>query len=126
MSFLRRRFGGNDASSPNASREPTPDPDRNLRVVTAEKLQTLKSGKSGKRKNFWIFVFGGVVGVVAAAFFAGNSDMIDLSSLENVNLDSIYEALPASFLKDAQRLQVCAAPLKIQLWWLNMSADFRH
>jgi phospholipid:diacylglycerol acyltransferase len=63
MSFLRRRFGGNDASSPDAAHEPVPDPDRpsNLRVVTVEKLQTLKK-KSGKRKNFWIFVFGGVFG----------------------------------------------------------------
>ncbi|KAF2688031.1 LACT-domain-containing protein [Lentithecium fluviatile CBS 122367] len=107
MSFLRRRFGGNDASSEEPSREPTPDPDRpsNLRVVTAGKLQTLKKGKNGKKKNFWIFVLGGVVGVAAAAFFAGNSDMIDLSSLEGMNLDSLYDALPQGFLQDARQLQ---------------------
>jgi phospholipid:diacylglycerol acyltransferase len=110
MSFLRRRFGGNDVSSSEPSREPTPEPGRpsNLRVVTAEKLQTLKKGKSGKKKNFWIFVFGGMAGVVAAAFFAGSNDMIDFSSLEGVNLESLYEALPAGFLKDAQQMQVCA------------------
>jgi len=107
MSFLRRRFGGNE-SSPDLSREPTPDADRpaNLRVVTAERLKTLKEGKHGKRKNFWIFGLGGLFGVVAAAFFAGSNDMIDLSGLESVNLDSILEALPAGFLKDAQQLQV--------------------
>lgn len=108
MSFLRRRFGGNDSSSTEVSRDPTPDPDRpaNLRVVTAEKLQTLKKGKNGKKKNFWIFGLGGLFGVLAAAFFAGSNDMIDLSSLEGMNLDSILEALPAGFLKDAQQLQV--------------------
>ncbi|KAF1963633.1 LACT-domain-containing protein [Byssothecium circinans] len=31
--------------------------------------------------------------------------MIDLSSLEGMNLDSIFEAVPAGFLKDAQMLQ---------------------
>lgn len=113
MSFLRRRFGGdnNNDSSTDVSREPTPDPDRpaNLRVITAEKLHTLKQGsknKNGKRKNFWIFTLGGLAGVLAAAFFAGSNDMIDLSSLEGVNLDSILEALPQGFIKDAQQLQV--------------------
>jgi phospholipid:diacylglycerol acyltransferase len=109
MNFLRRRFGGNDAdSSSEPSREHTPEPGcpSNLRVVTAEKLQTLKKGKNGKRKNFWIFALGGLAGVVAAAFFAGSNDMIDFSSLEGVNLDSLYEALPAGFLKDAQQMQV--------------------
>jgi phospholipid:diacylglycerol acyltransferase len=114
MSFIRRRFGGNDASSSEPSREPTPEPGRpsNLRVVTAEKLQTLKTKKSGKKKNFWIFVLGGMAGVVAAAFFAGSNDMIDFSSLEGVNLDSLYEALPAGFLKDAQQMQVGAGTSK--------------
>lgn len=118
MSFLRRRFGGNDSSSTEPSREPTPDPDRpsNLRVVTAEKLHTLKKGrKQGNKKNFWIFGLGGVFGVLAAAFFAGSNDMIDLSSLESVNLDSILEALPAGFLKDAQQLQVRMASLETGL-----------
>jgi phospholipid:diacylglycerol acyltransferase len=114
MSFLRRRFGGNGAdSSSEPSREPTPEPGRpsNLRVVTAEKLHTLKKGKkNGKRKNFWIFALGGLAGVVAAAFFAGSNDMIDFSSLEGVNLDSLYEALPAGFLKDAQQMQVGTEP----------------
>ncbi|KAJ4346356.1 phospholipid:diacylglycerol acyltransferase [Didymosphaeria variabile] len=112
MSFLRRRFGGGskEDSSTDVSREPTPDPDRpaNLRLITAEKLHTLKKGakvKNGKKKNFWIFTLGGLAGVMAAAFFAGSNDMIDLSSLEGVNLDSILDALPQGFLRDAQQLQ---------------------
>ncbi|CAI6335150.1 unnamed protein product [Periconia digitata] len=110
MSFLRRRFGGNETPSPIASREPTPDPDKpnrpsNLRVITAEQLHTLRKGKNSKRKNTWIFVLGALVGVVAAALLAGSNDYIDLSSLEGMNLENILEALPAGFMKDAQMLQ---------------------
>lgn len=112
MSFLRRRFGGNETPSPVESREPTPDPDSkttrpsNLRVITAEQLHTLRKGKNSKRKNTWIFVLGALVGVVGAAFLAGSNDYIDLSGLEGMNLDSILESLPAGFLNDAQMLQV--------------------
>jgi phospholipid:diacylglycerol acyltransferase len=114
MSFLHRRFGGNDSSN-DASHEAMPDPDRpaNLRVVTAEKLEQLKDksklakGKNGsKRRNFWIFGLGGLFGLVVAAFFAGTNDMLDLSTLENMNLDSFMDALPAAFVRDAQQLQV--------------------
>ncbi|KAF2108669.1 phospholipid:diacylglycerol acyltransferas-like protein [Lophiotrema nucula] len=113
MSFLRRRFGGGDSSTPSTdvSREPTPDPDRphSLHVITAEKLQRLTNNKnkpkSSKRKNAWIFGLGGLFGLVLAAFFAGNSDLVDLSSLEGMNLESLFDALPVSFVKDAQKLQ---------------------
>lgn len=126
MSFLRRRFGGADSSS-ETSRDPTPDPDRpaNLRVVTQEKLEKLKHKhpKNGKRKNFWIFGLGGVFGLVVAAFFAGTNDMIDLSSLESMNLDSIMDVLPAAFVKDAQQLQVSEFFVTREESYLERSAD---
>lgn len=33
--------------------------------------------------------------------------MIDLSGLENVNLESLLEVLPAGLVQDAKKLQVC-------------------
>lgn len=117
MSFLRRRFGGaaGTDSPSDLSREPSPTPDdkrpSNLRVVTAERLQTLTKGKHGKRKNLWVFGLGGIFGLLVAAFFATSSDMIDLKSLENVNLESLMEALPANFVRSAQQLQVKDKPL---------------
>lgn len=113
MSFLRRRFGGGDTSS-EPSREPSPNPSAserpsNLRVITAEQLHTLKKngkGKNGKRKNAWIFGLGGLFGLVMAAFFAGSNDLIDLKSIEGMNLESLMEALPANFVRSAQQLQV--------------------
>jgi phospholipid:diacylglycerol acyltransferase len=111
MSFLRRRFGGTpNTDSPTESRESTPDPDgkqpSNLRVITAEQLHSLKKKSKGKRKNAWIFGLGGIFGLVVAGFFASSNEMIDLKSLENVNLDSILDALPAGFVRSAQQLQV--------------------
>jgi phospholipid:diacylglycerol acyltransferase len=114
MSFLRRRFGG--ASSTNdspteLSREPSPAPGQtrpsNLRVITAEQLDTLKKKSKSKRKNAWIFGLGGLFGLVVAGFFASSNEMIDLKSLEGMNLESILDALPASFVSSAQQLQVC-------------------
>lgn len=120
MSFLRRRFGGGDTSS-EPSREPSPAPNvsgrpSNLRVITAEELHTLKQGnkkKNGKRKNAWVFGLGGLFGLVIAAFFAGSNDLIDLKSIEGMNLESILEALPDNFVKSAQQMQVrtCRASL---------------
>jgi len=107
MSFLRRRFGG--SKNDDSSREPSPPPPEtrpsNLRVITAQQLHSLKKGKS-KRKNAWIFGLGGVFGLVLAGFFASSNEMISLKSLENMNLESILDALPASFVSGAQQLQV--------------------
>jgi phospholipid:diacylglycerol acyltransferase len=116
MSFLRRRFGGgggddSEISTPELSREPSPGPNgkrpANLRLITAEQLSTLKqSGKHKKRRNVWVFALGGIFGLLLAGFFASSNDMIDLKSLENVNLESIMEALPDNFVRSAQQLQV--------------------
>lgn len=108
MSFLRRRFRGDD--TPVESREPSPTPGQprptNLRVITAEQLHTLKQKGKSKRKNAWIFGLGGVFGLLLAGFFASSNEMIDLKGLENMNLDSILDALPANFVSSAQQLQV--------------------
>ncbi len=112
MSFLRRRFGGGGDDSPTVlSREPSPGPDgkrpSNLRLITAEHLQTLKNKtKHGKRRNFWVFGLGGIFGLILAGLFASSNDLIDMSSLEGMNLETILDALPAGFVRSAQQLQV--------------------
>jgi phospholipid:diacylglycerol acyltransferase len=115
MSFLRRRFGGGGSSdtSSEPSRDPSPNANAerpsNLRIITAEQLHTLKQGgksKHGKRKNAWVFGLGGIFGLMIAAFFAGSNELIDLKSIEGMNLESLMEALPANFVRSAQQLQV--------------------
>lgn len=105
MSFLRRRFQREDSSSQETT-TPEGDATSHLRVVPADKLETLKKPKN-KRKNFWIFTLGGVFGLFVAAFFAQSNDMIDLSGLENMNLDNLMDILPAAFIRDAAQMQVC-------------------
>ena len=102
MSFLRRRLAGD--SSSNVSREPSPDQEK--KYVTAKELHTLKKSRGTKRRNLWIFGLGGIFGIAVAAFFAGSNDLIDLSSLADVNMESILDALPAGLVRDAQELQV--------------------
>ncbi|KAF2198495.1 LACT-domain-containing protein [Delitschia confertaspora ATCC 74209] len=116
MSFLRRRFGGKTptpTSTPNSpepsaepSREATPDDKANeITVVPKPKLQKLKASRQSKRRTLWIFGLGGLFGIAVAAFFAQSNDMIDLSSLENMNMASLLEVLPAGLVRDAQQLQ---------------------
>ncbi|OCK76562.1 phospholipid:diacylglycerol acyltransferas-like protein [Lepidopterella palustris CBS 459.81] len=105
MNFLRRRFAGD--SSTEVSREVTPEPDKKdaSRVITAKKLHSVHKSRNIKRRNIWIFGLGGLFGVAVAAFFAGSNDMIDLSLLADMNLDSILDALPAGLVRDAQEIQ---------------------
>lgn len=105
MNTLRRRTGAlRRGETP--SREETPDSE-DLRVVSAKKLHRLTHQPPGrKRKMFWIFVLGGLFGLVLAAFFANNSDLIDLASLVDVNLETLMDVLPAGLIKDAKEFQV--------------------
>jgi phospholipid:diacylglycerol acyltransferase len=110
MNFLRRRNGGNSrAPSPgDLLREDTPD-DEDVRVVPAKKLHGLvrKHGSSGnKRRTAWIFVLGGIFGIVVAVLFVGHNEMIDMAGLQDFSLDSILDVLPAGFLSEAKELQV--------------------
>lgn len=106
MSFLRRRFGGETPSSdPSPDATPPPEPLADKRLVSTKTLEKLRSSGS-KRRNLWIFGLGGIFGIVVAAFFAGSNDMLDLSSLENMNMAAILEALPAGLVKDAQQITV--------------------
>ena len=76
-------------------------------VVTTKRLDNLRQSKGAKRRHAWVFVLGGLFGLALAALFADNSDIIDLATFKRMNLESVYEVLPAGFVKDARDLQVC-------------------
>lgn len=69
-----------------------------------------------KRRNAWVFVLGGVVGLLAAGLFAsptGSVDrMVQMAGLQDLSLDSILDVLPAGLIKDIRDMQVCA-PLRV-------------
>ena len=54
----------------------------------------------------WIFGLGGVFGIVVAALFAGHNEMLDLAMLQDLNLDSILDVLPAGMISEARDFQV--------------------
>jgi len=123
MSSLRRRiFGAGSAdTSPASSRDVSPAPlagtpgeTEDYKIVRAKELDKLnkrvRARKSSKKRNAWIFGLGGVFGVLAAGFFAtppGSIDkLIDIAGLNDMNLDSILDVLPAGLIRDVQDMQV--------------------
>lgn len=110
-SGLRRRFFNsvtNDSPnwSPDISREGSPNPEGDgfvhIRKDQAKKLTTKPKGV--KRRNAWIFILGGLFGILVAGFFAGGNDLLDMAS--EMNLDLLFDVLPAGLIKDAKELQV--------------------
>lgn len=110
MNFLRRRNAGtNSSASKKSTVSPkTPSnghtdysilPDQNLKDLTAKP-------KSSKRRTVWIFGLGGLFGLVVAAMFANQNDMLDFAALQDINLESIADVLPAGVLREARDFQV--------------------
>ncbi|KAL9099719.1 MAG: hypothetical protein Q9187_009455 [Circinaria calcarea] len=103
MSFLRRRFLGESTARP--SREFTPEKGEEVRLVSVAKLKKLTSKKS-KRRNGLVFGLGGLFGLIVAAFFANQQDVINLEGLLDMNLDSLFDVIPAGIIKDAKDITV--------------------
>ncbi|KAL9624986.1 MAG: hypothetical protein Q9160_000715 [Pyrenula sp. 1 TL-2023] len=105
MSELRRRIVNVFRETPSplsTSRESTPDPGEEVQLVPVSKLKNLSTRKSRKRRNGLIFGLGGVFGIILAAFFANQQDVIKLEGLMDLNLDSLLDVLPAGVVKDAK------------------------
>ena len=106
MSFLRRRIYGQP--SPEPSREASPDKNEEVRLVPLSKLRTLTTKKS-KRRNGLIFGLGGLFGVLIAAFFANQQDVISLNSLMELNLEGLLDVIPAGIVQDVKDISVCSS-----------------
>lgn len=122
MSQLRRRIfgvgGGDDSSESSREQSPAPAPENAggeaYRIIPKETLEKLKKGgpkKGSKRRHAWVFVLGGLFGLFIAGFFASSSGGLDklvtMAGLEDMNLDSILDVLPAGLIREVRDLQVC-------------------
>lgn len=107
MLSLRRRILG-DSSSTEPSRDPSPAKGELVTLVPASHLKKLK-GKRSKRWQGFTFGLGGLFGIIVAAFFANQHDVINLEGLVDFNLDSLLDVIPAGIVKDAQDITVCLA-----------------
>lgn len=59
-----------------------------------------------KRKLGAIFLLGGIVGVIAAGFFASSNDLIDFPEIGELSVDSLLDVLPAGLVRDVRDLVV--------------------
>ena len=144
MSTLRRRiFGtsrGDESSDSSRDASPAPAPKEAggdaYRVIPKEKLEKLRAGvkqKGSKRRNAWIFGLGGLFGLFIAGFFASSSGGLDklvtMAGLEDMNLDSILDVLPAGLIREVRDLQVCRKKIDFHsnlhfLVWLMLTKVF--
>jgi phospholipid:diacylglycerol acyltransferase len=117
MSTLRRRiFGGDDSASRDVSPAPPAPKEAGgdaFRIVSNEKFDALKKSvkpRSSKKRNAWVFTLGGLFGLFVAGFFASRDGALDklvsLAGLEDMNLDNLYDVLPAGLIRDVQNMQV--------------------
>lgn len=119
MNTFRRRPGGRpsphddthvDSSGQNTPiRESTPDAD-GYKLVHETHLNKLKqfrkNVKGNKRRTAWIFGLGGLFGLLLAAFFANQNDLLDLAALGDIDFQGLMDVLPATFLREAKQFQV--------------------
>jgi phospholipid:diacylglycerol acyltransferase len=117
MSVLRRRPRGEpslnddtvDSSSQNTPGDETPDGDEHVLVPKKHlhHLQTKpKHTKGAKRRTAWIFVLGGLFGLIVAGFFANRNELLDLAALGEIDFQPLMDVLPAGFLREAKEFQV--------------------
>ncbi len=104
--FLRRRHKPAISPAEELVDSIPPEDGEEVRLVSVSKLKALTRKKS-KRRNWLIFGLGGLFGIVIAAFFANQSDVINLDGFLDLNLDSLLDVIPAGIIKDAKELTVC-------------------
>lgn len=104
MSALRRRILGESSSEP--SRDPSPAKGEPVTLIPASQLKKLKTKSRSKRRTTLIFSLGGLFGIVVAAFFAQQHDVINLEGLVDFNLESLLDVIPAGIVNDAKDITV--------------------
>ncbi len=105
MSELRRRIGKalSSTPSPSTSRDQTPEPGEDVKLISTKKLAKLTNRpKHSKRRSTCIFALGGLLGLLVAGFFASQTDVVKLEGLLDVNLDSLMDVLPAGVVREAK------------------------
>lgn len=107
FSTLRRRVLGDSSSEPSRASSPNSalrdgEP---VTLVSNSKLQQLTKKRS-KRRQWLVFGLGGLFGIVVAAFFAQQHDVINLDGLMDINLDSLLDVIPAGIVNDAKDITV--------------------
>lgn len=109
MASLRQRLLGNQPKldvkgEKEEEEEESKDGAEEVRLAPASKIHG--HHKKSKRRNGLIFALGGLAGLLAAGFFAQQSDLIEFPEFGDLSMDSLMDVLPAGFVKEARDLAV--------------------
>ena len=97
---------GADKTAKGKSRTKAKDHDGAATVTTKPKTR--------KRRNTFIFLLGGLCGIVAAGFFAKSNDLIGFPEIGDLSMESLLDIMPAGLVRDMRDL-VVGLPLPIVL-----------
>lgn len=86
-----------ESTSPSPPASPSPE----RSDTNSEKQQQQDPPRRKKRSTWLIFTIGGLAGLFLAGFTAKNQDMLRLELLQDLNLDTIIDIIPAGILKEA-------------------------
>src|SRR5437667_300236 len=100
---------GRKSSSVNSS--PGPSTRENVKVLE-------QPPKARKRRNTFVFLLGSLFGIVAAGFFAKSNDLIDFPEIRELRMDSLFDVLPASLVRDMRDLVVRPTPCPSMICYL--------
>lgn len=103
MSSVRRRLMDHDSNTPPP--DPSPVEGEPVTLVPAAQLMKLKTKRS-RRWQWSIFTFGSIFGVLLAAFFAKQHDVISLDGLTDFNMESLIDVIPVNILREAKDITV--------------------
>ena len=101
----RRAFGDSRETLQETTTDLPPIKGERIELVPASKLEKL-SQKKGRRWQWLVFGLGGLFGLLIAAFFAQQHDVINLEGLMDVKFESLLDAIPAGIVKDAREITV--------------------
>ena len=98
---LRRRAARDtklDADYATRDESPTVQPTSHVHIVEKAPKATRK------RRNTFIFLLGGICGLLAAGFFAKSNDLIDFPEFGELSMNSFFDVLPAGLVTDMRDL----------------------
>jgi len=108
MGSLRQRILGDQPKlkSKDKKGDEKSDSAEEIQLAPDFEIHAERHHKNRKRRNGFIFFLGGLFGIVAAGFFAQNSDLIEFPEFGDLRMDSIIDVLPAGFVREARDLAV--------------------
>jgi phospholipid:diacylglycerol acyltransferase len=109
---LRRRIVGTDTPSESSASTPRDESPDKLPVAHEKVKVVHHKSKLRKRRTTAIFLLGSLFGIIAAGFFAKSNDLIEFPEFGELSMDSLFDALPAGFVKDMRDLVVWCFPYR--------------